>query len=604
MQKGEKRDMYEFLWFDKHIKEEEWLKIVASLAAYIGNFRCFEIILEFEDNTIHYYLKTNKEMPIRIKGNMPFLLRKTNYIKKNNCSPLPYFCTLEDDALSLYNKTAGKLKFIDFRFKKLCDTIKYTIDIDFGSFARRLYFVNYERLLSFDFKTNPIYFCKKVPSYFNLTKTLPLLKKDNYNSIFKIDTFPYSDDILYLSQDNYKYDGHSLILGSSGSGKSKFISLFVKNTLEHFDTRVVVIDPHGALKDDIGGLGKVIDFENESIDLFGYTDRFIASNQEKIVTSIKSILKNNFNSKVERLLKYSVYLLLLNGDFTLSNLKLLLTDTNYRNSLLNKVIDNSSIISFFTNDFNDLKSKSYSEAFLPIISLADELSFIPSFNHMDDHSIEKELEKTKLLLFSLSPSQLGLNNVELISALIMNKIMSIKESMSIKEDIIFIVDEVSLVENEVLARILSEGRKYGLSLMLAGQFLNQLSSELKSSIFANTLNYYLFRISKNDAIEVVDNIDIDLVSNQSKDERKTASQNVLTGLSNRELIIKFFKDGKSFPCLKAKTRDFQSVPWIKPEIKKETAVEDKKFVPKDFYLGGLSQKDILKTLSTKRKVIT
>lgn len=596
--------MYEFLWSDKYIDQDQWLKIINSIADYIGSYRRFNIIVQIENNTISYFLKTKIKMPIKIKEELPFQLKEITINFNYHISFWPYFSAFSNNILNIYTKSNCSLKYLVIDFIKINNHLLYKITGNFNDKFKRFYFRSFQNLISINFSNFSSFFYKKVPTYLNMNKTLHLLSSSKTNSILKINTYPYFNGDYFLNQNNYDFNKHSLILGSSGSGKSKFISLFIENTLARYNNKIVVIDPHGTLEEDIGGLGKVIDFDTNSVDLFGYNDENIITNQEKIVASLKDILKNNYNSKIERLLKYTIYLLLLNQEFNLINLKKVLLDTEYRNVLLNQAKNQEFIISFFTNDFNDLKIKSYSEAFVPIISLIDEISFLPVFNSNNKNTIEDEIDHHDLLLFSLKPSKLGLNNIKLISALIMNKIMAIKETWRISENVIFIVDEVSIVETEILSRILSEGRKYGLSLMLAGQFLEQLTTTLRNSIFANVLNYYLFRISKSDAIIMSNNIDIDLITKDCGDTLGETRQKLFTNLNDRELIIKLHKNGINYSCIKASTLDFVSIPRIKEKMKpltnKKNIINEKKDLK--FNIGNTKQDELMKSLSTKRKV--
>lgn len=68
-----------------------------------------------------------------------------------------------------------------------------------------------------------------------------------------------------------------------------------------------------------------------------------------------------------------------------------------------------------------------------------------------------------------------------------------------------VIDEVSLIENPILNRFLAEARKYNLSLILIQQYFNQISEALRSAIFANVSNFYVFRISKSDAMLLENN---------------------------------------------------------------------------------------------------
>ena len=279
-------------------------------------------------------------------------------------------------------------------------------------------------------------------------------------------------------------------------------------------------------------------------------------------------------------------------------------DLEYRNSLINQVKEeiSNTIIDFFTTDFNELKTKSYSEAISPIISFIDEMSIIPIFNsnnNIDDTS--SIVEKNYLTLFSLDRTQLGDRVTKTISGLIMQQLLLLAQKKKINEHIIFIIDEVSVIENPILSRILSEARKYNLSLVIAGQYFNQISKDLQNSIFANVINYYIFRISKIDANLVADNLDIKVPLDDTR-ERKIK---LLTEQNNRECIVRIEANNILLPAFKAKTNNFNS----KPRLKKLKQIKQKRIVRKtnseiDFKINeNISMREILKMNSSSRKVI-
>ena len=92
----------------------------------------------------------------------------------------------------------------------------------------------------------------------------------------------------------------------------------------------------------------------------------------------------------------------------------------------------------------------------------------------------------------------------------------------------------------VLSKFLSEARKYGVSLILAGQYFNQISKDLKDSIFANVIHYYLFRLSRIDANEIVDALGMKIPLDNSREKKIE----MLTGLQNRECIVRLEAQGK------------------------------------------------------------
>ena len=127
--------------------------------------------------------------------------------------------------------------------------------------------------------------------------------------------------------------------------------------------KIVVIDPHSSLEEDIGGLenSTVIDFQTNknSIDLFMNSKNNIVSEIEILITLFKSLMDNEYNSKLERVLRHSLYLLIYIERVNLKNLRDLISETEFRNKIINKYksILPEPIVNFFLKDFNDLKNK-------------------------------------------------------------------------------------------------------------------------------------------------------------------------------------------------------------------------------------------------------
>jgi len=382
-------------------------------------------------------------------------------------------------------------------------------------------------------------------------------------------------------------------LGASGAGKSKFISLFIHNIYKNpafkNQYKVVIIDPHAALEKDIGGIGKVIDFKTniDSINLFNNNQNDIISSTELLLELFKSLIADQYNSKLERVLRHSIHLLLSVNDFTFHTLRKLLLDIEYRTLLLKQQarVLPVSVTEFFLSDFNDLKTKSYGEAISPIISFIDEMEMIPIFNQKKQNIYLKDTVQ-------------GDKSVKTISGLVMQQLLTLVQSQPFDEHIIFIVDEVAVVENPILSRFLSEARKYNLSIILASQYFNQVSNNLKDSIFANTINYYLFRVSRTDASLLVKHLPMKV----PLEDTEEAKAKLLTELNNRECIMRINANGILLPAFKAKTMDFESIPRIKKEaVESSPSSQPKQEKKIEFSIGNTtSLKDILITHSSKR----
>lgn len=604
----------------KFVTREEWLELIRTVSNYNGFFRKWKLIIKNDKNKIRYFIKTKCILPVTIGNHSAFLLKSTDAasLPKTGLT-LPFFMDITSSIIDIINycevKNKGDLLYLEINFRKIYEDKviskvymylkkkenikKYKIILGVPMF-----------ILSVDFERNKRYFYKSAPKYLDISKSIHLLDSNPQNGVLKIDTFPYLQGDFYLNQWKYNFDKHSVIFGSSGCGKSKFISLLINNINKKLDFKqmykVVVIDPHAALENDIGGIGKVIDFKSslDSIDLFINKNDDVVSSTELLLELFKSLIADQYNSKLERVLRHAIHVLLVDESFNFSNLRKVILDLQYRNELIKKLkyVLPSSVIDFFLSDFNELKTRSYTEAISPIIGFIDEMEMVPVFNdQLHDNNLKDTIKNNFLTLFSLDRTKLGDKVTKTISGLIMQQLLTLIQSYEVDEHIIFIIDEVAVVENPILCRFLSEARKYNLSLVLVGQYFNQISVALKNAIFANVVNYYLFRVSRLDANILVENFNMKIPLDDTKEKKIK----LLTELNNRECIVRVSSNGILLPAFKANTINFESIPRVKNNIiigeknKKKSNNTKKSFSIN----SNVSLKDILISNSSSRKVV-
>jgi len=197
---------------------------------------------------------------------------------------------------------------------------------------------------------------------------------------------------------------------------------------------------------------------------------------------------------------------------------------------------------------------------------------------------------------------LGLNITKTISGFAMQQILQLVQSHTFNEHIILVIDEVSVIENPIISRFLSEARKYNLSLILAGQYFEQISENLQKAIFTNVVNYFIFRISRMDAILLESNMQMEVAVKNSHITRIK----MLTELNDMECIVRIGKDGRMLSAFKGKTLEFIPVPRIKTNVKKQKNINKKENIEnkKVFSIETANTlKDIMKKTSTSRKKI-
>lgn len=610
---------FEVFLTQKYVSKEEWLDFIKIITNYNGILRKWKIVITNDNNQIRYFVKTKCSLPASINNLNSFLLKPTEPILKPKASSTSHvFPKIGSNFIDLINyneiKNKGTLFYLEIRFLKLFEDkilskTKYYVNKEENIKKYKAILTLPQNILSIDFEGNKRYFYKSVPKYLDINKITHLLTTDATYALFSIDTFPYLQGNFYLNQNNFNFAKHSIILGSSGSGKSKFISLFIhniyKNEFLKQKYKIVVIDPHASLEQDIGGFGNVIDFKStqDSLDLFINHAEDIVESTELLLDLLKSLIADKYNTKLERVLRHSIHLLLTNESFNFKNLRKLLLDLEYRNGLIRTLRYDLpiSVLDFFLSDFNDLKTKSYGEAISPIISFIDEMEMLPVFNTEETSKNLKEIIQDHFLtLFSLDRTKLGNQVTKTISGLIMQQLLTIIQKREIEEHILFIIDEVAVLENPILSQYLSEARKYNLSLILAGQYFNQISESLKNSIFANVVNYFIFRVSKLDANLLIDNFNMKIPLEDTREKKIK----LLTELNDRECVARIENNSVLMPAFKATTLDYFPIPRILNSTETNSNVGSGKGKKKGISFkitANVRLKDILLKNSTSKK---
>lgn len=229
------------------------------------------------------------------------------------------------------------------------------------------------------------------------------------------------------------------------------------------------------------------------------------------------------------------------------------------------------------------------------------MQLLPAFNYENNiKNIKEEIEENFITILSLDQMTLGLNITKTIAGFAMQSILQLVQSHTFSEHIILLIDEVSVIETPIINRFLSEARKYNLSLILAGQYFEQISEGLRKAIFTNVVNYFIFRVSRIDAILLQDNIKMEVAVKNSHNNR----MKILTELEDRECVVRIGKGGRLYSAVKGKTVDFTSVPRIKHSRNNEKTHKKIEVKEKNFNIESKNTlKDIMAKQSASRKKI-
>ena len=119
-------------------------------------------------------------------------------------------------------------------------------------------------------------------------------------------------------------------------------------------------------------------------------------------------------------------------------------------------------------------------------------------------NFREAMDSKKILLVNLSKGKIGEMNAYLLGLVIVGKILVSSLSRTDipqeeRKDFYFYIDEFQNFTTDSISTILSEARKYRLSLNIAHQFLGQLPEEIQKSVFGNVGTIVSFRVGPEDS---------------------------------------------------------------------------------------------------------
>ncbi len=577
---------FELYILTDQLSSEHWTKLYKSLVAYLGLTSKFVISFRCSDNVVRFFVSCDKDIS-SLSNNLEAILLRPVELKElkppasaGNERGVQF--VTGGNLLDLKEKYAVKkakdLQFATFQvsplgYKKALVRCNLYFKNSGGEWAKSSKLITFLPInqLSVDFATNTHYLKKTVPKYLNIEKSLHMMSSDNVGALFRVNTFPYFSHDYYLNLTSYEFDKHSFIIGASGSGKSKFISLFVDRlqaTALKPNYRIVVIDPHASLAEDFINIPdtKIINFNNESTELFSGSTADITAATELTTTLFKSLIDSPPSPKLDKVLRFSLFVLLTAQNMSLDMLKRFLTDIELRNQIVEHVSGfvPTNVAHFFGADFNEMRTKYHNEAISPIVSLIDEMQMQPLMVGEGELSLAKTIQENFLTVFSLNKVSMGEKVVKTVAGLLIQQIFLLAQARIFGQKVILIIDEVSVVQNPALASILAEARKFNLSVILTQQYFGQIEKDLRDAIFANVYNYYTFKVSEEDARALEGNMNIELPKEIVEAEHKKGLKEqdirikMMTELHPRECLVRVLANGQVVPAVKARTMDAPS----------------------------------------------
>lgn len=313
---------------------------------------------------------------------------------------------------------------------------------------------------------------------------------------------------------------HVYTIGKTWTGKSKFLLSLMINDIKQ-GRGIWVIDPHGDAIEEI--MMHIPESRKQDVIIFDPTDDQypfclnpldVQENESKQILAkwfidiFKKFFWANRNPKLEHVLRMIFLALLDKPGSTLFDIIRALTDKDFRYEMIDAVTDDV-VRNFRTNEFAGRSQQFNTEAIMPILNKVGQLLSIDMLKNIfaspeNKLDFRQVMDTSKILLIKLPKGKLQEEIMGFLGAMFVTKLFQAaigRQSVSKDQRTPFFlyVDEFQNFATDTFNEILSEARKYGLSLAVAHQYIKQIPANISDSLFGNVGTLVSFRISSEDA---------------------------------------------------------------------------------------------------------
>lgn len=355
---------------------------------------------------------------------------------------------------------------------------------------------------------------------------------------------------------------HMYVIGQTGTGKTTFLENLAINDIRS-GKGVAIIDPHGEFAEKIlnfvpeNRIDDVIYFNPADMKYpiaFNPLEQVGTEFRHLVASSVMGVFKkiwvDAWSARMEYILNNTLLALLEYPNSTLLGVMRMFSEKEYRNRIVADLKD-PVIKAYWTNEFARYTERLSTEAVAAIQNKVGQFVSNPLIRNIigQPHStmdMREIMDSGKILIANLSKGRVGEDNSALLGGMLITKLQLAAMSrvdfpMEERRDFYLYVDEFQNFSTESFANILSEARKYRLNLILAHQYIDQLSDEVRSAVFGNVGTTVCFRVGAEDS---------EFLERQFAPEFTAEN---LVNLPNYHIYLRLMIDGVSSKPFSAKT---------------------------------------------------
>jgi len=313
---------------------------------------------------------------------------------------------------------------------------------------------------------------------------------------------------------------HFYVVGKTGMGKTELLKNMAIQDIRE-GKGVGFVDPHGEVAEELldfipkERISDVVYFNPADLDFpiaFNVMEKVDPERRHLVSSGLMGVFKkiwpDVWSARMEYILYNSLLALLEYPGSTLLGVNRILADSDYRKDVVEKIKD-PVVKSFWINEFARYTQRYEVEATAAIQNKIGQFISAPLIRNIigqieTSFNIREVMDNEKILILNLSKGKIGEDASKLLGGLLITKLqLAAMGRVDIPEknrkDFFLYVDEFQNFATESFVNILSEARKYRLSLILAHQYIDQMEETVRDAVFGNIGTLVTFRIGAEDA---------------------------------------------------------------------------------------------------------
>jgi CxxC-x17-CxxC domain-containing protein len=313
---------------------------------------------------------------------------------------------------------------------------------------------------------------------------------------------------------------HVYVIGKTGMGKTVLLKNMAVQDIQS-GQGICFIDPHGEAAEELldfipsNRINDVVYVNPADLDYpiaFNIMEKVNLEHRHLVASGLMGVFKkiwpDVWSARMEYILNNSILALLEYPDSTLLGVNRMLADPEYRKKIVDKVTD-PVVKSFWLQEFARYTQRYEVEATAAIQNKVGQFISNPLIRNIigqvkSSIDMRKIMDEKKIFIVNISKGRIGEDNSRLLGALLITKLqLAVMSRVDIPEeerkDFFLYVDEFQNFATESFANILSEARKYRLSLILGHQYITQMEEHVRDAVFGNVGTIVVFRVGADDA---------------------------------------------------------------------------------------------------------